>query len=109
MIAAAPERFRAANALGACGMRVREVIGTTVEQIDLEHRTLDVDRQLVRIVGRHLSKRLKREKTRTIELPGWALLELRRHLRDHGRSGNCAATRPRASCCSGATGTHPRR
>jgi hypothetical protein len=31
-----------------------------------------------------MSKRLKREKTRTIELPGWALLELRRHLRDHG-------------------------
>lgn len=84
IVAAAPPRFRAAIALGACGLRIGEVMGTTVGQLDLEQRMLAVDRQLVRIDNRFTFKRPKREKVRTIELPGWAILELRRHLRDHG-------------------------
>lgn len=84
LIAAARPEYRAAIALGACGLRVGEVMGVTVERLDLEHRTLAVNRQLARIGGRMTFKRPKAEKVRTIELPSWAALELRRHFRDHG-------------------------
>ncbi len=84
IIGAAAPPFRAIIALGACGLRVSEAMGVTIGQLDVEHRTLDVDRQLVRQDGRFVFKKPKREKTRTIVLPGWAILELRRHLRDHG-------------------------
>lgn len=81
---AAPARFRAAIVLGACGLRVSEAIGVTVDRLDLERRSLVVDRQLTFSTGRYSFKPPKRDKCRTIELPSWALLELRRHLRDHG-------------------------
>lgn len=84
IIAATPSRHRAIVVLGACGLRISEAIGTTVGQLDLERRRLTVDRQLVRIEGRTTFKRPKREKVRTISLPSWAVLELRRHLRDDG-------------------------
>jgi integrase len=84
IIAATEARYRAAVVLGACGLRVSEALGATVEQFDSERRTLTVDRQLQRIDGRVTHKRPKREKVRSIELPSWAALELRRHLRDHG-------------------------
>ena len=77
-------RYRAIVALGACGLRISEALGVTVDRLDLDRRVLVVDRQLVRIDGRPAFKLPKREKTRTIELPTWACLELRRHLRDHG-------------------------
>jgi integrase len=84
LVGASESCYRAALVLGACGLRVGEALGTTVEQFDAERRLLVVDRQLQRIDGRPTHKRPKREKVRTIELPSWAALELRRHLRDHG-------------------------
>jgi integrase len=84
IIAAAPAPFRAAIALGACGLRVGEVLGVTLDRVDLEGGGLVVDRQLQMIDGRLQFKRPKRERTRSIVLPSWARMELRRHRRDHG-------------------------
>ena len=84
IIAGTELRHRAIVVLGACGLRVSEAMGVTTDQLDLDRRLLTVDRQLVRIDGQPTFKRPKREKTRTIELPSWAVLELRRHVRDHG-------------------------
>jgi integrase len=57
----------------------------TVDRLDLDAGTLLVDRQLQLIDGRLQFKRPKRERTRSIVLPSWARMELRRHRRDHGR------------------------
>lgn len=84
IMAASPDRFRAAVALGACGMRIGEVMGASVSRFDLETGTLLIDRQLQRVGGSNVLTAPKREKIRTIKLPGWARLEVRRHLRDHG-------------------------
>lgn len=84
IIAAAPARYRAAVALGACGLRVGEVLGATVDRIDLEAGTLLVDRQLQRVGSTFTMPPPKREKKRQISLPGFARIEVRRHLRDHG-------------------------
>lgn len=84
LIAAAPERYRAAVALGACGLRVGEVMGAADVGYDLETGELKVDRQLQRRGGEFVITLPKRDKTRTIKLAGWARLEIRRHLRDHG-------------------------
>jgi integrase len=81
---AAPAQFRAAIVLGACGLRIGEVLGVTDDRLDLDAGTLLVDRQLQLIDGRLQFKRPKREKERTITLPMWARMELKRHLRDHG-------------------------
>jgi integrase len=84
ILTASQSQYRAVVVLGACGLRISEAIGVTAEQLDLERRLLVVDRQLVRINARPTFKKPKREKVRTVELPSWAVLELRRHLRDHG-------------------------
>ena len=84
IIEAAPPPFRAAVVLGACGLRIGEVLGVTVDRLDLEAGTLLVDRQLQLIDGRLQFKRPKRERTRSIMLPSWARMELRRHRRDQG-------------------------
>jgi integrase len=49
---AAPANFRAAIALGASGVRVGEVLGLTVDRIDVEQRLVTIDRQLQRIGGK---------------------------------------------------------
>jgi integrase len=84
IIAATPARFRAAVVLGACGLRVGEVMGVTADRLDLDNRGLIIDRQLEHHSGRYAYKRPKTERARTIEMPTWATMELRRHLRDHG-------------------------
>ena len=85
VIASAPDRHRAAVVLGACGLRIGEVLGVTDDRLDLKVGSLRIDRQLwTRSYGRVALTTPKREKKRTIDLPGWARLELRRHLRDHG-------------------------
>lgn len=84
IIEGAPEQYRAAVALGACGLRVGEVMGAADTSYDLELGSLRVDRQLQRRGGRFVITLPKRDKVRTIKPATWARLELRRHLRDHG-------------------------
>ena len=43
---AAPDRYRAAVALGVAGLRIGEVLGVQADRLDLERRELLVDRQL---------------------------------------------------------------
>ncbi len=84
IIAAAPDRYRAAVALGASGLRIGEMLGVTDDRLDLEVGTLRIDRQLwTRSYGRVELTTPKREKKRMIKLPSWARFELHRHLRDH--------------------------
>jgi len=103
LIAGAPERFRAAVVLGAYRLRIGEVLGATDDRLALDAGTLRIDRQLQQQRGDLVLTAPKREKKRTIDLPGWARLELRRHLRDHGPFTPLSAAR--AGCCSGAVGT----
>lgn len=84
---AAPAPYRAAIALGATGLRVGEVVGLTVDRVNLAERLVTVDRQLQRIDGRMQFTTPKGEKVRTIRVPGAVALELRRHLRDHDADG----------------------
>lgn len=84
IMAAAPDRYRAAVVLGACGLRIGEVMGVTADRLDLEAGQLRVERQLQRHGDRLVLTAPKREKRRTIGLPSWARFELRRHLRDQG-------------------------
>ncbi|CAN5658670.1 tyrosine-type recombinase/integrase [soil metagenome] len=87
ILAATPSRYRAAVALGIAGLRISEVLAVTADRLDLDTRTLLVDRQLQRIDGTLQFTGPKREKVRTIELPMVTLLEMRRHLRDHQGAG----------------------
>lgn len=83
ILAGAPTSYRAAIALGVTGLRVGEVLGMSADRIDPERRLVTVDRQLQRIDGALVLTTPKAEKTRTIKVPGFVALELRRHLRDH--------------------------
>ena len=84
LIASAPPPFRAFVALGACGLRIGEVAGVTLDRLDLEAGRLVVDRQLQRQDGQTVFETLKTEEPRTIDLPGWAVDRLRTHLDEHG-------------------------
>ena len=79
--------YRAAIALGASGLRVGEVLGLTVDRLDLEHRLVVVDRQLQRIGNKMAFTTPKGEKARTIKVPSAVALELRRHVREHPDDG----------------------
>lgn len=83
----APDSFRAAVALGISGLRIGEVLAVSADQLDLEHRQLVIDRQVQRIGNEVTFTSPKAEKVRTITLPGIAVFELRRHLRDHQGGG----------------------
>ncbi len=87
ILAAAPSPYRASIALGIAGLRVSEMLAVTADRLDLDEGTLAIDRQLQRIDGVLQFTGPKGEKERTIELPSVALLELRRHLRDHQAEG----------------------
>lgn len=87
ILAGAPGPFRAAIALGLAGLRVGEVLGMTVDRLDLEHRQATVDRQTQRHGGRNTLTTPKAEKVRTITVPGLVAVELRRHLREHRAEG----------------------
>jgi integrase len=80
---AAPAPYRAAIALGSAGLRIGEVLGLTVDRIDLDERSVLIDRQLQRIGNEMQFTTPKGEKARTIRLPSAVALELRRHLREH--------------------------
>lgn len=69
---------------GACGLRVGEVMGVTLDRLNTESGTLTVDRQLQNVDGELRLTRPKREKVRTIELPGWAQVTIDTHLELHG-------------------------
>lgn len=84
MISEAPSPFRAAIALGACGLRIGEVMGVTIDRIHLEQETLTIDRQLQNQDGSMVLTRPKREKVRTIALPDWARVAIDDHLRNEG-------------------------
>lgn len=84
---AAPERYRAAIALGAAGLRVGEVLGVQADRIDFGRGELLVDQQLQYVHSRISLKTPKRDKVRTVRLPSVTLLELRRHVRDHQGAG----------------------
>ena len=83
ILTSAPPRFRAAVALGLAGLRVGEVLGLTVDRVDLERRSVTVDRQLQRIGDELVLTTPKAEKKRTIVVPEVVAFELRRHVRDH--------------------------
>lgn len=80
ILSAAASQWRAAHALGLAGLRIGEVLGMTVDRIDLGDRLVTVDRQLWR---RQLTTP-KNETIRTIKVPGLVAVELRRLLRDRG-------------------------
>jgi integrase len=82
-----PDRFRAGVALGISGLRIGEVLAVSADRLDLEQRHLVVDRQVQRIGNEQTFTTPKAEKVRTITLPGVAIFELRRHLRDHQGAG----------------------
>lgn len=82
ILAAAPERFRAAIALGLAGLRVGEVLGMTADRVELAQRRVTVDRQLQRVGNENVLTTPKSEKIRTITVPGLVAVELRRHLRN---------------------------
>lgn len=81
----APARFRAAIALGLAGLRIGEVLGMSADRIELDKRTVTIDRQLQRIGNELTLTTPKSEKKRTIVVPMLVAVELRRHLRDHVR------------------------
>lgn len=83
ILAGAPAPYRAAVALGLAGLRKGEVLGLSVDRIDIDHRLIIIDRQLQRVHDRTVLTTPKREKVRTIELPPQVVFEVRRHLRDH--------------------------
>lgn len=87
ILAAAPDRFRAAIALGFAGLRVGEVLAMTADRVDLAHRRVTVDRQVQRYAGRLQLTTPKAEKVRIITVPGFVAVDLRRHLRDHQGDG----------------------
>jgi len=83
----APPAYRAAIALGLTGLRIGEVLGLSVDRLELDRRTVTVDRQLQRIGNVNVLTTPKAEKARTIVVPGLVAVELRRHLRDHQGEG----------------------
>ena len=84
---AAPSPYRAAIALGSTGLRVGEVLGVTADRIDLDERSVLVDRQLQRIGNEMQFTTPKGEKARLIHVPSAVAMELRRHLREHTDGG----------------------
>lgn len=82
ILEATPARFRAAVALGASGLRVGEVLGVSVDQVDLERHTVAVDRQMQRIGGVTRITPPKGGKSRTIQVPESVAVELAAHPRD---------------------------
>lgn len=92
---AAPEPFRAAIALGLSGLRIGEVLGMSVDRLDLDRHLVTIDRQLQRMDGQLMLTTPKAEKKRTIVVPRAVVDELRRHLERqpdrellfHGRRG----------------------
>jgi integrase len=87
ILAAAPATFRAAIALGLAGLRVGEVLGMTVDRLELERRRVTVNRQMQRYGGALVPTTPKAEKVRTITVPNLVAVELRRHVRDHVDEG----------------------
>ncbi|MFW6087159.1 MAG: tyrosine-type recombinase/integrase [Myxococcota bacterium] len=87
ILASAPDRYRAAVALGLAGLRVGEVLGMSADRLDLRARQVTVDRQLQRHGGRNVLITPKAEKVRTVTVPGLVAVELRRHVRDHQAEG----------------------
>ena len=87
ILEAAPRPFRAAVALGIAGLRVGEVLGMSVDRIELDDRRVTIDRQMQRIACETILTTPKAEKTRTIVVPAVVAVELRRHLRDHQADG----------------------
>lgn len=83
---AAPDRFRAAIALGTAGLRVGEVLGLSADRVGMA--AVLVDRQLQRSMsGARELTTPKAEKVRTVQLPAAVAREVRRHLEEHQGSG----------------------
>jgi integrase len=93
--AAAPPKYRAAIALGTSGLRIGEVLGMTVDRIDLDRRLVTIDRQLQRVGNESKFTTPKGEKARTIKVPAPVALELRQHPRDL-RGGGLLFVTPRS-------------
>lgn len=87
IVKAAPEPYRAAIALGVAGLRIGEVMGVTADRFNPRTQELKIDRQRQRINGEMVFTGPKREKVRTIKLPSFVAMELRRHIRDHQGGG----------------------
>lgn len=84
LLNAAPERFRAAVALGLAGQRVGEVMAMSVERLELAKRKVTVWQQVSVQKGKGaVMTTPKNEKERTIVVPPLVAVELRRHLRNH--------------------------
>jgi integrase len=77
IIEAAPGPYRAAIGLGIAGLRIGEVLGMTVDRVDLDTRQVTVDRQAQR--GELVPT--KNDKARTIGIPEMVADELRSHPR----------------------------
>ncbi len=84
---AAPDAYRAGIALGLSGLRVGEVLGLSVDRLELDRRRVTINRQLQYVGSELVLTTPKAEKVRTITVPRAVALELRRHLRDHQGAG----------------------
>lgn len=83
---AAPDRYRAAHALGLAGLRIGEVLGLRLDHIDFDAGTLTVDVQATELSGEGVILQTpKCEKVRTIEVSPEIMDVLRRHV----ASGYC--------------------
>ncbi len=79
ILAAAPEGYRAAIALGLAGLRIGEVLGLEWSKVDLVNRRVRIDQQ----TDGYAVTTPKCEKVRTVAVPDLVAVELRRHRRDH--------------------------
>ncbi|HMG40311.1 MAG TPA: tyrosine-type recombinase/integrase [Acidimicrobiales bacterium] len=83
ILTSTPAPFRAAVALGMAGLRVGEVLGMSDDRINVADRRLTIDRQRQRIAGRMVFTTPKAEKVRTIVVPEFVVVELRRHVDEY--------------------------
>lgn len=83
-----PRTWRAGVALGSAGLRIGEVLGLAADRVDLDTRTVVIDRQATELRGRGaVLTTPKEEKTRTIKIPALVAVELRRHLNNMPSAG----------------------
>lgn len=83
LLAVLPGRHQALVALGAgTGLRWGELVGLRLDAIDLDRATLHVIRTLTEVAGNVQVKPYPKSRAgrRVVPIPGFALVELRRHL-----------------------------
>lgn len=87
LIDATPDQYRAAVALGACGLRIGEVLGLQHDRLHLDRGYLVVDQQLQEVHGELVFVPPKGDKCRDVRLPSPVVGLLHHHLYEHQGAG----------------------